>query len=68
MKPADKRVIEFIDAIGTKLGPTPNAVPKGAGAMEDIIKRYAAEVMFKRLSPADAAKKASGEMAGALDK
>ena len=66
MTPADVRVIEFIDGIKDKLGPVPPAVPKGAGAMEDIIKRYASEVMFKRQSPADAATGAVGEMNAAL--
>lgn len=66
MTPVNIRVIEFIDAIKDKLGPVPPAVPKGAGAMEDIIKRYAAEVMFTRQSPSDAAKKAVDEMTSAL--
>lgn len=68
MKPADVRVIEFIDGIKDKLGPVPPAVPKGAGAMEDIIKRYATEVMFKRQTPADAASKAHAEMLAAIGK
>lgn len=66
MKPVDLRVIEFIDGIKEKLGPVPPSVPKGAGAMEDIIKRYASEVMFKRLTPAEAANKAVEEMNAAL--
>ena len=67
MTPADARVIEFIDGIKDKLGPVPPAVPKGAGAMEDIIKRYASEVMFTRQSPSDAAEKAVAEMNAAMD-
>lgn len=66
MTPANVRVIKFIDGIKDKLGPVPPAVPKGAGAMEDIIKRYAAEVMFKRQSPSDAATKAVEEMNAAV--
>ncbi|WP_104110893.1 MULTISPECIES: ABC transporter substrate-binding protein [unclassified Arthrobacter] len=66
MTPADVKVIEFIDGIKDKLGPVPPAVPKGAGAMEDIIKRYASEVMFTRQTPSDAAKKAVDEMTAAL--
>nr|WP_245346771.1 extracellular solute-binding protein [Arthrobacter stackebrandtii] len=66
LTPADVKVIEFVDNIKDKLGPVPPPVPKGAGAMEDIIKRYASEVMFKRQSPADAASGAVTEMNAAL--
>lgn len=66
MTPANARVIDFIDSIKDKLGPVPPTVPKGGGAMEDIIKRYASEVTFKRQSPSDAAKGAVGEMNAAL--
>lgn len=66
MTPADIKVIKFIDDIKEKLGPVPPAVPKGAGAMEDIIKRYATEVMFVRQTPAEAAKKAVDEMNAAI--
>ncbi|MFC8304465.1 ABC transporter substrate-binding protein [Specibacter sp. NPDC057265] len=66
MTAVDRRVIEFIDGIKDKLGPVPPSVPKGAGAMEDIIKRYASEVMFVRQTPADAAGKAVDEMTAAL--
>lgn len=68
MKAADVRVLNFIDAIKDQLGPIPPATPKGAGAMEDIIKRYASEVMFKRQTPAEASGKAVEEMSGALDR
>ncbi len=66
MKPADVRVIEFIDGIKDQLGPVPPGVPQGGGAMEDIIKRYASEVMFKRQTPAEAAGKAVEEMTAAI--
>ncbi|WP_181419715.1 ABC transporter substrate-binding protein [Arthrobacter psychrolactophilus] len=66
MTPANVRVIDFIDGIKDKLGPVPPAVPKGAGAMEEIIKRYASEVMFKRQTPSEAASKAVEEMTAAI--
>ena len=66
MTPVNVRVIEFIDSIQDTLGPVPPSVPKGAGAMEDIIKRSASEVMFRRQSAADAATKAFDEMQAAI--
>ncbi|MGA7205419.1 MAG: extracellular solute-binding protein [Specibacter sp.] len=66
MKPADVKVIEFIDGLKDQLGPVPPPPPKGAGAMEEIIKRYAADILFKRQSPSDAATKAVGEMSAAI--
>ncbi|MGF4043445.1 ABC transporter substrate-binding protein [Paenarthrobacter nitroguajacolicus] len=63
---ADVKVVDFIGAIKEELGEAPAAPPKGAGAIQEIIKRYTSEVMFNRLSPEEAGKKAVDEMKSAI--
>jgi multiple sugar transport system substrate-binding protein len=66
LTPADVKVVNFIDQIKGELGEAPAPPPKGAGAIQEIIKRYTSEVLFDRLSPADAGKKATDEMKSAI--
>ncbi|WP_189014190.1 ABC transporter substrate-binding protein [Paenarthrobacter histidinolovorans] len=63
---ADVKVVDFIGAIKDELGEAPAAPPKGAGAIQEIIKRYTSEVMFNRLSAEEAGKKAVDEMKSAI--
>ena len=66
LTPADVKVVSFIDQIKDELGEAPAPPPKGAGAIQEIIKRYTSEVLFERLSPEDAGKKATDEMKSAI--
>ncbi|MGN7151025.1 ABC transporter substrate-binding protein [Arthrobacter sp. SAFR-179] len=68
LTPADVKVVTFIDQIKDELGEAPAPPPKGAGAIQEIIKRYTSEVLFERLSPEDAGKKATDEMKSAISK
>jgi multiple sugar transport system substrate-binding protein len=54
---ADKKTLAFLDEIKGELTDPPAAPPKGASAMEDILKRYTDEVLFGRMSPDAAARK-----------
>ncbi|WP_314324552.1 extracellular solute-binding protein [Paenarthrobacter ilicis] len=63
---ADVKVVDFIDQIKPELGDAPAAPPKGAGAIQEIIKRYTSEVLFERLSTDEAGKKAVDEMKSAI--
>jgi len=63
---ADVKVVDFISSIKDELGDAPAAPPKGAGAIQEIIKRYTSEVMFNRLSAEEAGKKAVDEMKSAI--
>lgn len=63
---ADTKVVDFIDQIKGELGEAPAAPPKGAGAIQEIIKRYTSEVLFDRLSTEEAGKKAVDEMKSAI--
>ncbi len=63
---ADVKVVSFIDGIKGELGDAPAAPPKGAGAIQEIIKRYTSEVLFNRLSTEEAGKKAVDEMKSAI--
>ncbi|MGK3958888.1 ABC transporter substrate-binding protein [Arthrobacter sp. R4] len=66
LTPADIKVVKFIDQIKGELGEAPAAPPKGAGAIQEIIKRYTSEVLFNRLSTDEAGKKAHDEMKSAI--
>lgn len=66
LAPADTKVVNFISDIQPELGEAPAAPPKGAGAIQEIIKRYSSEVLFNRLSTEEAGKKAVDEMKSAI--
>jgi multiple sugar transport system substrate-binding protein len=66
LTPADIKVVKFIDQIKDELGEAPAPPPKGAGAIQEIVKRYTSEVLFNRLSTEDAGKKAVDEMKSAI--
>lgn len=66
LAPADTKVVTFIDQIKEELGEAPAAPPKGAGAIQEIIKRYTSEVLFNRLTAEEAGKKAVDEMKSAI--
>jgi multiple sugar transport system substrate-binding protein len=66
LTPADVKVVKFIDQIKDELGEAPAPPPKGAGSIQEIIKRYTSEVLFERLSTEDAGKKAHDEMKSAI--
>ncbi len=66
LTPADIKVVKFIDQIKGELGEAPAPPPKGAGAIQEIVKRYTSEVLFNRLSTEDAGKKAHDEMKSAI--
>ncbi|MGX9899968.1 ABC transporter substrate-binding protein [Arthrobacter sp. SA17] len=68
LTPADVKVVAFIDQIKGELGEAPAPPPKGAGAIQEIVKRYTSEVLFDRLSTDEAGKKAVDEMAAAISK
>ena len=65
-KPADIKVVKFIDQIKDELGEAPAPPPKGAGAIQEIVKRYTSEVLFDRLSTEEAGKRAVDEMKSAI--
>ena len=66
LTPADIKVVKFIDQIKGELGEAPAPPPKGAGAIQEIVKRYTSEVLFNRLSTDEAGKKAHDEMKSAI--
>lgn len=66
LTPADVKVVQFISEIEDELGEPPALPPKGAGAIQEIVKRYTSEVLFERLSTDEAGKKAHDEMAAAI--
>lgn len=66
LTPADIKVVNFIDQIKDELGEAPAPPPKGAGAIQEIVKRYTSEVLFNRLSTDQAGKKAHDEMKSAI--
>lgn len=66
LSPADAATATFINDIADELGDAVPVPPAGSSAVVEVIGRYALEVDFDRLSPAEAAKKAMEEAKSAL--
>ncbi|VXC01799.1 hypothetical protein ARTHRO9AX_210034 [Arthrobacter sp. 9AX] len=66
LSPADAATAKFIDDIADELGGAVPVPPAGSSAVVEVLTRYALEVHFSRMSPADAAKKALDEAKSAL--
>ncbi|MEU5860878.1 extracellular solute-binding protein [Nonomuraea sp. NPDC047529] len=66
LPPADQKTLEFVDSIKGELSDPPAAPPKGASALEDMLKRYTEEVIFGRMAPDAAAQKFLTEANAAL--
>jgi multiple sugar transport system substrate-binding protein len=66
LSPADAASAKFIDDIADELGDAVPVPPAGSSAVAEILNRFALEVHFSRMSPADAAKKAVDEAKSAL--
>jgi multiple sugar transport system substrate-binding protein len=61
LSPGQANVAKFIEDIKPELSETPIAPPPGGGKIGDIMNRYQSDVLFGRLSPADAAVKFTDE-------
>ena len=66
LSPADAATAKFIDEIADELGDAVPVPPAGSSAVVEVIGRYALEIHFDRMSPAEAAKKAMEEAKSAL--
>ncbi|MFJ5954404.1 ABC transporter substrate-binding protein [Paenarthrobacter sp. NPDC092416] len=66
LTPEDAATAKFIDEISSELGDAVPVPPAGSSSVVEVLGRYALEVHFNRLSPADAAKKAMDEAKSAL--
>ena len=66
LSPADAATAKFIDEISSELGDAVPVPPAGSSAVVEVIGRYALEIHFDRMSPAEAAKKAMDEAKSAL--
>ncbi|MFC5833867.1 extracellular solute-binding protein [Nonomuraea insulae] len=54
---ADLKTMAFVNKVRGELTDPPAAPPKGSSAMEDLLRRYAEEVIFNRMTPDEAAQK-----------
>lgn len=52
---ADAAAVEYIEDIGDEIGEAPAPPPVGGASVQKIFQRYVGEVLFERMSPADAA-------------
>jgi len=57
LSPAQSAVAKFIEDIKPEIANTPIAPPPGGGKINDTLQRYQSEVLFGRMSSADAATK-----------
>lgn len=63
----NQEVVDFLDAIAPRVGDAPPATPPGGGAIETIIDQHTQRVLFKELTPEDAAASFIAELQRALD-
>lgn len=66
LTPEDAATAKFIDEISSELGDAVPVPPAGSSSVVEAFGRYAMEVHFNRMSPADAAKKAMDEAKSTL--
>ncbi len=52
----DKLALEFTDTIADSLGDAPEITPNGASDIQNVLTRYMQDVVFGKISSADAAK------------
>ncbi|WP_308798924.1 ABC transporter substrate-binding protein [Agromyces silvae] len=55
LSPSDQTVLAYIDAISEVIGDPPVTAPAGGGATQSVLQRYTTEVLFERMTPAEAA-------------
>lgn len=66
LEEADQRAAEFLNEIEPELGEPMPIPPLGYSALGEILSRYETEVIFKSLTPAQAAEQAYAEMEQAV--
>jgi multiple sugar transport system substrate-binding protein len=66
LDPADAQSLAFIDEITDEVGDAPPAIPVGGEVIGEVYYRYATEVVFERMTPADAARGFLDELGAAI--
>ena len=61
------KVVDFLDVVGTSVGPSLRVTPPGGAAAETILDSHTEQVLFGTLSPEDAAASFIAELQRALD-
>jgi len=67
LTPTNAAAVEFVEEIGKDISYTPAAPPIGGGAVQGILQRYTSEVLFDRLSPAEATTAFIDEVNGTIN-
>ncbi|WP_323959661.1 extracellular solute-binding protein [Arthrobacter sp. JZ12] len=62
----DQSVVNFLDEIRPDMAEPPLPSPVGAGGVQDVVKRYASEVLFDKLTPAEATEQMTTEIEGMI--
>lgn len=55
LSPTDQTVLEYINMISDQVSDPPTTAPAGGGATQSVLQRYTTEVLFKRMTPQEAA-------------
>jgi multiple sugar transport system substrate-binding protein len=67
LTPTNAAAVEFVEAIGKDITTTPAPPPIGGGAVQGILQRYTSEVLFDRMTPADATTAFIDEVNGTIN-
>lgn len=63
---ANMMAVDYLDTIENELGPAPEITPQGGGEFEAILTRAGEDMLFGRISPAEAGQRLVDELEAAL--
>ncbi len=63
---ANTKAVDYLNSIEQELGDAPEITPQGGGQFEDILTRACEDMLFGKLSPAEAGQRVLDDLAGAL--
>ena len=67
LTPTNAAAVKFVEDIGKDITYAPEAPPIGGGAVQGILQRYTSEVLFDRMTPADATTAFIDEVNGTIN-
>ncbi|MFF2371143.1 ABC transporter substrate-binding protein [Agromyces sp. NPDC058110] len=63
----DAAVVAYVDGLADVVGEAPRMTPPGGAAVEDLLKQYTEQVLFKQLTPEQAAEGFISDLQAAID-
>ncbi|WP_156759116.1 ABC transporter substrate-binding protein [Microbacterium karelineae] len=67
LTPEEDKAVEYSNSAIPRLGAAPDPYPRGSSEQDAVMTRYMQEVLFERMSPAEAAEGVIAELQSAID-